>query len=155
MQEGLVSNYSQRSRKEPFVSVSTQATSQTRHFNSALFIQFQNVASEKPLDRLGGSSQTEEDWEHCARILAQHSEEMVQRWKSEIDMLLVFVSVPRRSIGEVQSDILPGRSVFCRLNSFQRSVLPTTPTRRARRSTRCSWRHLFSVERLHIFPAFH
>ncbi|EJF63466.1 hypothetical protein DICSQDRAFT_168357 [Dichomitus squalens LYAD-421 SS1] len=34
-----------------------------------------------------------EDWERCARILAQHSDEMVQRWKSEIDMLLVFAGL--------------------------------------------------------------
>ncbi len=56
-------------------------------------MQSQNIATEKHQDPLGGSSQTAEDWERCARILAQHSEEMVQRWKSEIDMLLVFVSV--------------------------------------------------------------
>ena len=37
-------------------------------------------------------NQSREDWERCASILAQHSDEMVQRWKSEIDMLLVFVS---------------------------------------------------------------
>ncbi|KAM5533444.1 hypothetical protein V8D89_012882 [Ganoderma adspersum] len=70
MQEGCIPNYSPGSRDDPF-----------------------NVSPEKPQDRLGGSSQTEEDWERCARILARHSEEMVQRWKSEIDMLLVFAGL--------------------------------------------------------------
>ena len=64
----------------------------TRYIDCDMVIQSQDTTSEKPQLQLG-SSQTGDEWEHCARILAQHSEEMVQRWKNGIDMLLVFVGL--------------------------------------------------------------
>ena len=35
--------------------------------------------------------QTAKAWDECAQILQSHSDQMIARWKAEIDMLLVFV----------------------------------------------------------------
>ncbi|KAI0354892.1 hypothetical protein OH77DRAFT_369572 [Trametes cingulata] len=33
------------------------------------------------------------DWEKCAQVIQRHSDQLVQRWKEEIDMLLVFAGL--------------------------------------------------------------
>ncbi|KAI0712098.1 hypothetical protein C8Q76DRAFT_784793 [Earliella scabrosa] len=91
-------------------------------------------------------SDTTEDWERCARILENHSGDMIQRWKSEIDMLLVFAGLFSAVLTafivesykllqpDPEEDILVTlRAISAQLNGytvnppFVNSSIPTTP----------------------------
>ena len=42
-------------------------------------------------------------WDETARVVKEYSDEMVKRWKEEIDTLLVYVRVPVPSLRHKQS----------------------------------------------------
>ncbi len=102
-------------------------------------------------DEVYTQAEKTEAWTGAARMVETYSEEMIKRWKEEIDTYLVFVrdkATHTLTIIRLTQRRTQGGTILGRPHNIQRAVVSATPTSHARSLDRRLAADLFATRKL-------